>query len=698
MEAWANRRGTIRFGYLSLSDNGDLTSLLPAEVIGNKYNPDEILTAYLRFRGSPRKPLNECKLLVVGNEAVGKTSLIRFLIDGKTRNPSEEKTPGISINERINVRNWAIPSNNNIRLNIWDFGGQEMMRGTHRFFLTPRSLYILVLEDRRQDDRSIDTWLKTVKNCGKKAPILVIINKSDEGKEELRLDERTLKEQYPEIVAFHRTSCNKGEWAQKSIQELRKQIAQVIIEDERLTHVRDLIPVSWLSVKEQIETLASDRKTLPVREFERICEKIETDEGSALTEDTEQKALLRLLHDLGTIVAHGLTDKSSAAYREVTLLDPNWLTQAIYTILNHPQVRDQQGEFGRKQLKKWLEPTLYPEERHEFIIGMMQDEDIELCFLLEKRNGEERYLVPEALPKNKPDYKDIWPEDDSLRFRYKYDFLPSGLIPRFLVKSHYNLTHDKTRWHKGAVLQSEGCKVWVEASLSQIDIKITGPQNRRRSALSVILDHLHVVHNLNPECGPKAYVPLPNNPILEVSYELLLKYEERYDSNHSILVDGYPGDLRVGELLDGVRHEPPTTFARTPTIENSTSIPQTQSLAWRWPAIATFAAFIAMSLVALLFWAPLGESRLAWTALVAVGVGVFLFTMRANPDLFFRNIVYSSSTALVLDISFKLQLFGNSLQLESSFLSTLFLGLALVISLIFEGLRRFPSLQNKIAN
>ena len=59
------------------------------------------------------------------------------------------------------------------------------MRGTHRFFLTSRSLYLLVLEDRRQDDRSIYEWLKTIKNRGANSPILVVINKSDEGKEEL---------------------------------------------------------------------------------------------------------------------------------------------------------------------------------------------------------------------------------------------------------------------------------------------------------------------------------------------------------------------------------------------------------------------------------------------------------------------------------------------------------------------------------
>ena len=79
------------------------------------------------------QPLNELKLLVVGNEAVGKTSLLRYLIDGKPRDPSEARTPGIVQHEKIEIQGWS-PDDCPVQLNVWDFGGQEMMRGTHRLF------------------------------------------------------------------------------------------------------------------------------------------------------------------------------------------------------------------------------------------------------------------------------------------------------------------------------------------------------------------------------------------------------------------------------------------------------------------------------------------------------------------------------------------------------------------------------------
>ncbi len=83
------------------------------------------------------------------------------------------------------------------------------MRGTHRFFLTERSLYLLVLEDRYEDDRrSVNNWVKTIRNRSSNSPVIIVINKSDAGKRRFRLDETGLQETYPHIAAFLRTSYN----------------------------------------------------------------------------------------------------------------------------------------------------------------------------------------------------------------------------------------------------------------------------------------------------------------------------------------------------------------------------------------------------------------------------------------------------------------------------------------------------------
>jgi GTPase SAR1 family protein len=55
---------------------------LPKEALETTDDAQAILAAYRRFRRAQEeqtlRPLNEVKLLVVGTEAVGKTSLLRY--------------------------------------------------------------------------------------------------------------------------------------------------------------------------------------------------------------------------------------------------------------------------------------------------------------------------------------------------------------------------------------------------------------------------------------------------------------------------------------------------------------------------------------------------------------------------------------------------------------------------------------------
>ncbi|MEZ4432738.1 MAG: COR domain-containing protein [bacterium] len=548
LDGWLDRPG-VR--YLRLNDNPAIAIGLPPELLDSGDAP-AILAAWRRYRGAEGAagalpPLNEARLLVVGNEAVGKTSLIRYLTTGAPRDRSELKTPGAVIHERIETRSWA-PDGCAVTLNVWDFGGQEIMHGTHRFFLSERCLYLLVLEARREDDDTVYDWLKTIRNRGGDSPVLVVINKCDDDSSLLRLDETRIRREFG-VVDFVRTSCDPGERAAGMIAALRAQIVRVLAEDERLRHVRDPMPRAWLRIKEALADEARVASVLPLRSFERLCAAGEGDD--AVPDPHEQRALLRLLHELGVVIAHGLRRDATAAQREVTLLDPNWLTGAIYPLLNSRQVVDQGGEFSVDDLRALLDPRRYPEDWYEYIIGLMAHPDVGLCFELPSKRG--RYLMPEALPANEPEYG--MAPADALRFRVDYGFLPPGLLPRFIVEAHGNLTERGTRWRMGVVLQAAGCHVLVRGDRDRrrVELSVWGPAGQRRSALNVVLDRLEAVHRLNPEAGPVLRVPLPDVAEASVGYEHLLKLEERYGPEHVFDPEGATRAYTVRELLDGVR-------------------------------------------------------------------------------------------------------------------------------------------------
>ena len=75
-----------------------------------------------------------------------------------------------------------------------------------------------------------------------------------------------------------------------------------------------------------------------------------------IIDENEQRAFLRLLHEFGTIVAHGLERDAPATRREINLLDPNWLTGAVYRILDKARSVDQEGEFLRQPLARMARP------------------------------------------------------------------------------------------------------------------------------------------------------------------------------------------------------------------------------------------------------------------------------------------------------------------------------------------------------
>jgi hypothetical protein len=372
------------------------------------------------------------------------------------------------------------------------------------------------------------------------------------------------------------------------------------------------------------------------------------------------------------VVAHGLRGDARAALQQVTLLDPDWLTGAVYSLLNSRVVADQVGEFARAQLRTLLDPKAYPEKWHEFILGMMQDPEIGLCFEV-PGTDHEHYLIPEALPANEPDYG-MWPED-ALRFRFSYELLPPGLIPRFIVQAHRNLTDKPTRWRTGVILGAAGCKILVrgDRDRKRIDINVAGPEGLRRSALNIVLDDLDEVHARNPEIGAKGLVPLTEQPEVDVPYDHLLTLERRRGLDHEFDPPGADRPYTVRELLEGVRREPsrsieselggahvPITVGANSQVTivgggvhggegpvhvgqpatGKTSDGVRAGSSWFWLAVACGVGAIA---VAILLWLlPSARWQLIVGGLLGLGVLVFGAVMWMNPALFYRRLLLAA--------------------------------------------------------
>lgn len=546
--------------WLDLRRNAISPSIVPAEILDKPNVVDGILAAYRAYRDAAAKddlvPLNEVKLLVVGKEAVGKTSLVRYLLEDAPRNESERRTPGIA-HQRIETSQWT-PGEESIKINVWDFGGQEIMRGTHRFFLTKRSLYLLVLNARLEDDRSAHEWLLQIANAGGDSPVIVVVNKADMP-QVWPPDETAIRREFPNVVegAFIRTCCDADSKSSASIAELRKRILTTLKSDRRLDEVRARIPRSWERVKLELETQARSARVLAQDDFRRICEGSngQAIEGLKVLDRDEQFALLRILHDIGVVVALGLTEGSTATIREVTLLDPNWLTQGIYALLNHARIAHQHGVFTREDMKEILNPQEYPSERFSFLLETMRLDGINLCYPLDPEGSKQRFLMPEALPPQEPSNNSL-ETPGGLRFWYQYDDLPSGLVPQFIVRVHPHLPKSPQAWRSGVVFTLEDCQVQVRGNSARrrVEITVHGREPAQRRALAIVQSHWKPINDRNPAMGCRAMVPIPDQPSVEPeSYEHLLTLERKFGGDYEYIPRGCEASYRVRDLLDGVR-------------------------------------------------------------------------------------------------------------------------------------------------
>ncbi|RDB06480.1 leucine-rich repeat domain-containing protein [Runella aurantiaca] len=200
----------------------------------------EFTIAYLKNKD--KRPLNECKIILIGRGSVGKTSLHKRLTKQQF-NPKESETHGI----RKECWDEGVKTADNkvIKINFWDFGGQHIQQALHQFFYSKNTVYILVL-DKRKDENPED-FLEIVRSYGHSSPVLVVYNNYIDlnSKQNIAYDltpelDSTLRNKYPNIRQIFGVCC--GQENDEGIAQLRKYLKGFI---PSLDHVRETYPSNW---------------------------------------------------------------------------------------------------------------------------------------------------------------------------------------------------------------------------------------------------------------------------------------------------------------------------------------------------------------------------------------------------------------------------------------------------------------------
>lgn len=406
--------------------------------------------------------LYEVKLLLIGEERAGKSTIAEAL-----SNPEFEFDLYKKSTQGIDIKKWVIEQNKldinkDFQINIWDFGGQEIYHATHQFFFTKRSLYFLVTEarkDLRHDD--LFYWLNLIEILGNNSPVSILINKCDQAHTFFATD--SYREKFPNIIGTKNVSClpeYKG-----TITELKENVYSILSNKELMPDIGVELPKVWIDIRNELKKIRDTGVNyIKLSRYFTICKKYDMNEERALF-------LSDYFHDLGVF----LHFQDDFILKETIFLNFEWVTNAVYCVLDNPKVVSNHGFFDNSDLEKIWEKHNYNNKRLE-LLTLMKNEKFEVCFEIE----EGKYLAPQLLHPDKVTFK-LERDKSVSSIEYRYEFMPKGLISRFIVKKH-DMIYEKSYWKHGVVLFYKSTKAIVEEkyfeSPKKISIRIQGKEKK----------------------------------------------------------------------------------------------------------------------------------------------------------------------------------------------------------------------------
>ncbi len=444
--------------WLDLSDNPLETP--PIEVA--EKGIEAIREYFEQIKAEGTDYLYEAKLLIIGEGGAGKTTLTKKIQNPDYQLKEEDSTKGIEVNQL----NFQTADRHDFQMNIWDFGGQEIYHTTHQFFLTKRSLYILVA-DTRKEDTDFYYWLNVVELLSDNSPLLIVKNEKQERKREI--NQRALQGQFSNIKEILATNLatNRG------LGKIRTDIQHYI---SNLPHVGNALPKTWKKVREALET--DGRNYISLEEYLSICQ------DNRFRKRENQLQLSGYLHDLGVF----LHFQDDPLLNKTVILKPEWGTAAVYKALDNSKVRDNFGRFTKDDLTNIWHEDIYANMHGELLQLMIK---FKLCYKIPGTS--QTYIAPQLLTENQPEYD--WDESNNLILRYTYEFMPKGIITQFIVAMHKDIEEQKYVWKSGVILKKNQARAEVIEYYDKREIKIRISGEQKRDLMTIVAHELEKIHS-----------------------------------------------------------------------------------------------------------------------------------------------------------------------------------------------------------
>lgn len=492
--------------YLYLANNklaslpaevGRLKMLMVISLSGNPWNDtfvslvnqgtEHVLT-YLRSLLEEGKSQYEAKLLLVGEGNVGKTSLVASLM-GESFVENRITTHGIEIG-RIDLPHPQPSINQNITLNTWDFGGQEVYRVTHQFFFTRRSLYLMVWNPRGgMEENKVESWLKQIQLSVPDARVILVATHCKARRADINMF--ALRQKYgPMICSSFEVDNSDG----TGIEALRSEIAA---QASLLPQMGEQMNPRWVASRDALLALRHDAPQITRQQM------IDVFLENQLKQH-EVPVLSELLQDLGHIIHFAHDD----GLRDLVVLQPEWLTKAISYVLEDRVTAEARGILLHSRLRHlWFEHDdpqrdQYDPSFHPYFLRLMEKFDI--CY---RSDDGKRSLIAQMVPHKPPPFQWDTQNKHTLYLSCVMEDSPPGLMPWLTVRNHRFSSGQ--HWRRGVFLEHQAHEALISHGDRRLDIEVRGESPSH--FMSLLQDSLeYLIKKRWPGLKYALKVPCPN--------------------------------------------------------------------------------------------------------------------------------------------------------------------------------------------
>jgi hypothetical protein len=447
---------------------------LAPEVLAAEMEGTEALLAFLSDVGSDGISISEAKLLFVGAGEAGKSSLLGALRGEPWRD--RHQTQGMDIKPLV-----VSHAGREIKLNGWDFGGQQAYQPAHQVFFSAAAVYVVVWKPRPGVAAGmVESWIAMIAHRAPDARVLVVASHGGPSSRADSIDGQHLRQRFGDlIVGFHEVDSAIPD---DRLEALREAIA---VAAGTLPHVHRNYPASWQRTIEAVT--AGGRQVIDYRGYETAA-------AAQGLNALQARTLASNAHHLGKWIYYA-DDDALAAF---VILQPDWLNVAIAAVLDSRDAVDALGLVEHRVLGRlWSaaqapDGTPYTREQQRLFLALMGRFELTYQVSLDA-SPEPVSLIAQLVPAAQPDLRRAWvdfrPGDREYLEVCRISEGPAGrvvvpdsLMYRLIVRLHHQRYTEPdslqgVHWQQGMVLQSRyGARALLTVRTGVgVQVQVRGP-------------------------------------------------------------------------------------------------------------------------------------------------------------------------------------------------------------------------------